>query len=52
MAVQNNNHKDRIYESIVNDIRNIYGDDLSETETHQAARNFMEFVRALIKMER
>lgn len=42
-------HKEQLYQSIVQDIRNKYGNSLSELEVHQAARNLIEFVRELLK---
>ena len=44
-----NSHKERLYQSIVQDIRTMYGNNLSELEIHQAARNLIEFVRELLK---
>ena len=41
--------KEQLYESIVQDIRSMYGNSLSELEIHQAARNLIEFVRELMK---
>jgi len=44
-----NSHKEQLYQSIVQDIRNKYGGSLSELEIHQAVRNLIEFVRELLK---
>lgn len=48
-AATTNSDKEQLYESIVQDIRSMYGNSLSELETHQAARNLIEFVRELMK---
>jgi hypothetical protein len=48
-AATTNSDKEQLYESIVQDIRNMYGNSLSELEIHQAARNLIEFVRELMK---
>lgn len=48
-ASTKNSDKEQLYESIVRDIRNMYGNNLSELEIHQAARNLIEFVRELMK---
>ena len=48
-AATTNSDKEQLYESIVRDIRNMYGNSLSELEIHQAARNLIEFVRELMK---
>ena len=45
----NGSSKEELYESIVQDIRDQYGTKFSEVEIHQAARNFIEFVRKLMK---
>ncbi|WP_342270111.1 hypothetical protein [Rickettsia endosymbiont of Orchestes rusci] len=41
---------EEIYESIVENIRKMYNGKLSEVEVHEAARNFIEFVKILVKV--
>ena len=41
--------KDELYESLVDDIRKKYNGKLSDLEAHTAARNFIEFVKILLK---
>lgn len=41
--------KEELYESIVEDIRQMYDGKLSEVELHTATRNLIEFCRILLK---
>jgi|GEM_PF-3805220 len=41
--------KEELYESVVNNIRGMYNGELLEVDAHQAARNFIEFVKILLK---
>ena len=41
--------RDKLYESIVEDIKKIYGGKLPETEAHAAARNLIEFYKVLLE---
>ena len=43
------NNKDKLYESITEDIMKMYGNTLSKTEAHSAARNLIEFYRILLE---
>lgn len=43
--------QDELYQSILNDIRNMYNDSLSETELHKATRNFIRFVKIMMNAE-
>jgi len=38
-----------LFSKIVQDIRGMYSYELSEIEAHEAARNFIEFVRILLR---
>ena len=40
---------DKLYESITEDIMKMYGNTLSKTEAHSAARNLIEFYRVLLE---
>ena len=42
-------HREELYESIVEDIRQMYDGKLSEVELHTATRNLIEFCRILLK---
>ena len=43
------NNRDKLYESIAEDIMKMYGNTLSKTEAHSAARNLIEFYRILLE---
>ena len=43
------NNRDKLYESITEDIIKMYGNTLSKTEVHTAARNLIEFYRILLE---
>ncbi len=43
------NNRDKLYESITEDIIKMYGNTLSKTEAHAAARNLIEFYRILLE---
>ncbi|NDA89922.1 MAG: hypothetical protein EBY20_03325 [Alphaproteobacteria bacterium] len=43
------NNRDKLYESITEDIIKMYGNTLSKTEAHTAARNLIEFYRILLE---
>ena len=43
------NNRDKLYESITEDIMKMYGNTLSKTEAHSAARNLIEFYRVLLE---
>jgi hypothetical protein len=42
--------REELYESIVEDIRQMYDGKLSEVELHTATRNLIEFCRILLKV--
>ncbi|MDA9163546.1 hypothetical protein N9N97_01550 [Rickettsiaceae bacterium] len=44
-----NHNQEELYNSILEDIREMYSNKLPEMELHQATRNFIEFVRELLK---
>jgi hypothetical protein len=46
---KSNRSRDELYESIVEDIRKMYSDKLSEVELHTATGNLIEFCRILLK---
>ncbi len=46
---QKKNNRDKLYESIAEDIIKMYGNTLSKTEAHSAARNLIEFYRVLLE---
>lgn len=48
-ANQNNNKREALYNSIVEDIKKKYDYKLSKAEAHKAARNLIDFVRELLK---
>ena len=48
-AEPNRRSKEELYESIVEDIRQMYDGKLSEVELHTATRNLIEFCRILLK---
>ena len=48
-ANQNNNKREKLYNSIVEDIKKKYDYKLSEAKAHRAARNLIDFVRELLK---
>ena len=48
-AEPNGCSKEELYESIVEDIRQMYDGKLSEVELHTATRNLIEFCRILLK---
>ena len=52
MKNDNNKTQEELYGSVLEDIRKMYNNKLSELELHQATRNFIEFVRELLKHER
>ncbi len=41
--------QEELFAKIVRDIRGMYDYELSEIEAHEAARNFIEFVRILLR---
>ena len=43
------NNRDKLYESITEDIIKMYGNTLSKTEANTAARNLIEFYRILLE---
>ena len=43
------NNRDKLYESITEDIIKMYSNTLSKTEVHTAARNLIEFYRILLE---
>ena len=43
------NNRDKLYESITEDIMKMYVNTLSKTEAHTAARNLIEFYRILLE---
>ncbi|MCX4083478.1 hypothetical protein N7281_00990 [Rickettsia hoogstraalii] len=42
--------QNKLYESIVNDIRKKYDSKLSEPELHKAARRLIEFVKIIMEV--
>jgi hypothetical protein len=42
--------REKLYESIVDDIRKKYDGKLSEAETHEAARNLIAFVKIMLEV--
>ena len=46
------NKQKESYESIVEYIKALYNGRLSDTEAHQAARNFIEFVKIMLEIRK
>lgn len=44
-----NEGEKELYEGIVTDIKGMYNEELTEVEAHTATRNFIEFVKILMK---
>lgn len=44
--------QEELYASIVEDMKGLYNGKLSDVEAHEAARNFIEFVKIMLKVAR